>query len=235
MPPAIPLRHELKYYINDMQYTLLSNVLDHVLARDPNGDEQNEYHIRSLYFDDVYNSALYDKFNGVKHRDKYRIRIYNLTDDQIRLECKSKVGTLISKRSLEIPRLLCEQMIAGDPTSLETAKSGLLQDVYREMRVNLLKPVVIVDYVREAYVYPVEDVRITFDKQLRTGFRSIDLFNPNIPTISPFDNNETILEVKYNRALPPHIRDLLSTYCPNALHSAISKYTHCRRYEDLEA
>ena len=232
---TLPLRHELKYFINEMQYFVLSGVLDSVLQRDPNGDEFNEYHIRSLYFDTVYNTALYDKIDGVQNRDKYRIRIYNFSDKIIKLECKTKVGSLISKRSLSIPKLRCEQLMSGDPTGLETTRSGLLNDVYREMTVNLLRPVVLVDYVREAYLHPAEEVRITFDKQLRSGLGSHDLFNPYVPTVPPLDNNEIILEVKYNRVLPPYIRDLLCTYCPNALQSAISKYTWCRRFEDLEA
>jgi len=232
---TLPLRHELKYFINEMQYFVLSGVLDGILQRDPNGDEYNEYHIRSLYFDTVWDTALFDKLNGVQNRDKYRIRIYNFSDQVIKLECKTKVGSLISKRSLTIPKLLCEQLMAGDPTGLDTTRSGLLQDVYREMTVNLLHPVVLVDYVREAYLHPAEEVRITFDKQLRTGFRSTDLFNPYVPTLPPLDNNEIILEVKYNRILPSYIRDILNTYCQGACQSAISKYTWCRRFEDLEA
>ncbi len=235
MPAAIPLRHELKFFINELQYNVLSQILNHTLAKDENGDENNEYHIRSLYFDDVYGSALYDKINGVKSRDKYRIRIYNMKDTKIRLECKTKVGNLISKRSLEIPKVLCEQLMAGDPTGLESSKSGLLQDMFREMRTKFLKPVVIVDYVREAYVHPAQEVRITFDKQLRSGMFSTDLFDPHVPTIPPLDNNEIILEIKYNQFMPPYIRDILNTYCPNALNSAISKYTLCRRHEGKEA
>ncbi len=232
---SLPLRHELKYFINEAQYFVLSGILDQVLQRDPNGDEYNEYHIRSLYFDTVYNTAFYDKVDGDPTRDKYRIRIYNFSDKVIKMECKTKVGSLISKRSQSIPRLLCEQLMAGDPAGLETTRSGLLNDVYREMTVNLLRPVVIVDYVREAYLHPAEEVRITFDKQLRTGMWSKDLFNPELPTISPFDNNEMILEVKYNRFLPTYIRDILNTYCSGALPSAISKYTWCRRFEEMEA
>ena len=231
----MPLRHELKFYINEMQYHLLRNALDRILDRDPNGDENNEYHIRSLYFDTVFNDALYDKLDGVQNRDKYRIRIYTLSDRVIKMECKTKVGSLISKRSLTIPRDLCEQLMAGDPTGLETTRSGLLNDIYREMTVNLLRPVVIVDYVREAYLHPAEEVRITFDKQLRTGLNSKELFDPHVPTIPPLDNQEIILEVKYNRVMPPYIRDLLNTYVGNAVQCAISKYTICRRFEMLEA
>ena len=115
-------------------------------------DRNNEYHIRSLYFDTRFNDALLDKLNGVKDRDKFRIRIYNFSDKLIRMECKTKVGQLISKRSIAIPKLLAEQLIAADPTGLERTRSGLLRDVYREMAINGLHPVVIVDYVREAYV-----------------------------------------------------------------------------------
>ena len=230
---TLPLRHELKYYINEMQYFVLSGILDQILQRDPNGDANNEYHIRSLYFDTVFNDALQEKLDGVETRNKYRIRIYNFSDRVIKLECKTKYDTLISKRSITIPRSLCEQLIAGDPAGLETTRSGLLHDVYREMTIRLLRPAVIVDYVREAYIHPAEEVRITFDKQLRTGLLSTDLFNPDLPSLSPFDNNEMILEVKYNRFLPTYLRDILTTYCQGAQQSAISKYTWCRRFEYL--
>ena len=195
MARNIPLRHELKFFINEMRQ------LDRVLWRDPNGDVNNEYHIRSLYFDTIFNDAYFDKMDGDQNRDKYRIRIYNMRDTNIKLECKTKVGSLISKRSLGIPRDLAEQII---------------------------------DYVREAYLHPAEEVRITFDKQLRSGMNSIDLFNPAVATVPPFDNNDIILEVKYNQVMPPYIRDLLNYYCPNALSSAISKYTWCRRFEAME-
>lgn len=118
MASTLPLRHELKFFINEMQYHLLRNALERTLDRDPNGDENNEYHIRSLYFDTVWNTALYDKIDGVQNRDKYRIRIYNFSDRMIKMECKTKVGSLISKRSLSIPRDLCEQLMAGDPAGL---------------------------------------------------------------------------------------------------------------------
>ncbi len=235
MAISVPLRHELKYFITQGEAEILSRVLDHTLHRDPNGDENNEYHIRSLYFDTINNDALMDKVDGTKNRDKFRIRIYNFSDKLIRMECKTKVGSLISKRSIGIPRLLAEQLIAADPTGLELTRSGLLRDVYREMKINLLRPVVIVDYVREAYLHHAEEVRITFDKQLHTGLRSTDLFNPYVPTVSPFDHGETILEIKYNRVLPPYIRDIICSHVQSAQNSAISKYVWCRRFENLES
>ena len=229
---AVPLRHELKFFISPLQYEVLRRTLRATLNPDPHGDENNQYHIRSLYFDTVFDSALYDKVNGTADRDKYRIRIYNFSDRMIRLECKSKYRDLISKRSVRISRDLAEQLISADPTGLESTASGLVSDVFREMRVNLLHPVVIVDYLREAYLHPAEEVRITFDMQLRSGLGRVDMFNPDVPTVPPFDHNEIILEVKYNRVLPPYIESILtSALMDGAARSAISKYVYCRRFE----
>ena len=232
---ALPLRHELKFLITRTQLEVLRRTVGNVLSLDPNAKKNGgSYHIRSLYFDTVFDDALYDKIAGVKDRDKYRIRIYNLSDAVIFMECKTKVGSLISKRSARITRDLAEQLMSGDPAGLENTKSGLLRDVYREMRTRLLHPVVIVDYEREAYVHVAEEVRITFDMRVRTGLNSIDLFNPRVPTVPVLDNDETILEVKFNRVLPPYIRDLLTFACPEAVQTAVSKYTLCRRYEGKE-
>ncbi len=228
----IPLRHELKYFITPAEMSVLRGVLTPVMQLDPNGNENNEYHIRSLYFDTINDDALEEKIAGVGSRKKYRMRIYNFSDKVIKLECKSKYGDLISKQSVSIPRDLAEQLIAGDPEGLQRMRHPLLHDVYREMKTRLLRPAVIVDYVREAYIHPAEDVRITFDKQLRTGLYSHDIFNPSIPTYPVFDDPVEILEVKFNEFLPTYIQSILSGV--TAQRSAISKYTWCRRYENKE-
>ncbi len=231
---ALPLRHELKYFISRSQYEVLSRTLSAVLKRDSHAGNKGEYFIRSLYFDTVFDNALYDKINGVKDRDKYRMRIYNCSDREIFMECKTKVGSLISKRSVQISRDLADQLITGDPTGLEFTASGLLREIFREMKLNLLHPVVIVDYDREAFLHPAEEVRITFDKNLRSGLRSTDIFNPHLVTVPVLEHEEMILEVKYNRILPPYIAEVLSFACPEAVQTAISKYTLCRKYEGKE-
>ena len=228
----IPLRHELKYHITPAELTVLRGVLAPVMQLDPNGNENNEYHIRSLYFDTINDDALEEKIAGVGNRKKYRIRIYNFSDRVIKLECKSKYGDLISKQSVTIPRELADQLIAGDPEGLQRMRHPLLHDVYREMKTRLLRPAVIVDYVREAYIHNAEEVRVTFDKQLRTGLFSSDMFNKDLPTYPVFDDPVEILEVKYDEFLPSYIQSILSGI--TAQRSAVSKYTWCRRYENKE-
>ena len=228
----IPLRHELKYHITQAELAVLRSVLVPLMKPDGNGNAQNEYSIRSLYFDTFSDEALDEKIAGVGNRKKYRIRIYNGSDKVIKLECKSKYGDLISKQSVAISRELALRLIACDPSGLENMNHPLLKDVYREMRTRLLHPVVIVDYVREAYVHPVQNVRITFDKQLRSGLASVALFDASLPTVPVFDDPTEILEVKYNEFLPPFLQTALGGI--TAQRSAISKYTWCRRYENKE-
>lgn len=228
---GLPARHELKYFINPAELEALRARLRGALAMDRYCVGGRPYVIRSLYFDDIDDSAFYDKQAGVMHRDKYRIRIYRYSDKEIFLERKRKMGDLIQKSSVQITRRLCDQLIAGDPAGLYKAQNPLLQDVYVQMRTRLLRPRVIVDYAREAYLHPAEDVRITFDLGLRSGLHSVDLFNPNLPTVCPHDRNVEILEVKFNNYLPDYIAALLSGV--SAERSAVSKYVLCRRYEPL--
>ena len=232
---ALPLRHELKFLVTRTQLEVLRRVIAPVLRLDANAEKNGgSYFIRSLYFDTVFDDSLYEKYSGVMNRDKYRMRIYNMNGRDVFLECKSKIGTLISKRSVRIPRELAEQLMAGDPSGLENTRSGLLRDVYREMRTRLMHPVVLVDYEREAYLHPAEEVRITFDMRVRSGLNSTELFNPHVPTVPVLPHDETVLEVKYNRVLPPYIAELLSFACPEAVQTAVSKYTLCRQYEGKE-
>ena len=229
---GLPARHELKYFINPAELEVLRVRLRPALAMDSHCRGGKPYVIRSLYFDDIDESAWFDKQSGVMHRDKYRIRIYRYSDKEIFLERKRKLGDLIQKSSVQITRRLCDQIIAGNPAGLQKAQNPLLQDLFVQMRTRLLRPRVIVDYAREAYLHPAEDVRVTFDLNLRSGLHSTDLFNPALPTVCPHDRNVEILEVKFNNYLPGYVAALLSGI--QAERSAVSKYILCRRFEPLK-
>ena len=54
-------RHELKHYINYSDYLSIRNRLRTIMHIDKNADSKNEYRIRSLYFDNIYDKALMEK------------------------------------------------------------------------------------------------------------------------------------------------------------------------------
>ena len=68
-------RHELKYLIHESEAELLRQRFTTVLDIDEHA-KNGEYFIRSLYFDDYWNSAYNGKLAGISERRKYRIRTY---------------------------------------------------------------------------------------------------------------------------------------------------------------
>ena len=219
-------RHELKYSIDKMQYQLLRKKLAVVLKTDPNAGPNQTYHIRSIYFDDFKNSAFFDKQAGVPERKKYRIRLYNYNDKCIKFERKTKINQYVHKDWTLISRGEAEKMILGDFSFLANTDKPLLRDVYLESRYNLLRPVVTVDYLREAYVHPVGNVRVTFDMDLHTNLGKLSLFERTSPTMGLDEQCGIILEVKFDDVLPLHIRGLFpSTIRPQC---ANGKFGICR-------
>ena len=82
-------RNEWKYLISTSEKEMLMLRLKPFLQPDPHAGEGG-YYIRSLYFEDYWNSAYAEKEAGVLMRKKYRIRIYNNNDKFIKLERKKK-------------------------------------------------------------------------------------------------------------------------------------------------
>ena len=221
-------RHELKYFLSYTDYLNLQKRLSATVPRDPNAGESGEYFIRSLYFDDPYNAALAEKLDGVDDRDKFRLRFYNMDSSRVKLERKRKTNGFICKDSLSLTKAECDAILNREYGFLLKRDDPFAHVMFTEFVTRQLRPCVIVDYVREPFVFPYEDVRITFDTKIRTGMRSTDLFNPDVPTYPVIDNDCPVLEVKFNKALPREIHTILQSYSP--LRSQVSKYCLCRQY-----
>ena len=83
-------RHEFKYEIDEYQVAVLQNRLADIMQFDKHARDTGIYEVRSLYFDDFFNSCYYENENGTDPREKFRIRIYNGSAQIIRLELKRK-------------------------------------------------------------------------------------------------------------------------------------------------
>ena len=228
MAEEAKFRHELKHYINYSDYLAIRNRLRTIMHIDRNANADNEYRIRSLYFDNVYDKALMEKVVGIPKRDKFRIRFYNDNHDFIRLEKKSKIRGLCLKDSERITKEECIKIINGDIEFLKNSGKNLFADLYSQMKGNLKKPRTVVDYTREAYIYPIGNVRITFDKSIRTGLNSVNLFDNDLPTIETIDHKYIVLEVKFDEFLPQVIQDIIQGNERRA--TSISKYEAARIY-----
>lgn len=218
-------RHELKYIITDLQFEELKNRLSSLLKVDKNARADGTYFIRSLYFDDFYNTSYYQVLNGVSKREKYRIRYYNNDDSYICLEKKFKINNMTNKTSYRIERKCVEDLILG---RLDVKKSNdkLLNEFIIKTKFYGYKPVVIVDYNRIPYTYVAGNVRITLDYNIAMNYKVSEFFEENGTSIPIIEKGFCILEVKYDDFLPNYIAWLLNI---NTLEqTSYSKYLNSR-------
>lgn len=219
-------RHELKYYITEHDYEILRKKLSLILKQDSNSIDQRGYLISSLYFDNAYDHDLIHKNYGIFRRKKFRIRIYNHSDKVIKLEKKSRQGEYILKTSASITNEEYQKILDFDYTFLKEKNQPIYKEFYHYLNSETMRPKVIVDYVREAYVGAIGNVRITFDKELSFITNSVDLFQTHNVSEEVLQHPKMILEVKYDEFLPDYIRQLIQL--DSHERSAISKYVLCR-------
>lgn len=220
------LRHEWKHEITAADRLALSTRLSAVLRRDSHG-ENGRYAIRSLYFDDSHDTALREKIDGVSRREKFRIRYYNQDTSYICLEKKSKWDGLCGKRAVLLSAQEAQEILDGDLAWMPGSGRPLIQELYWKMVTAGLRPKTIVDYTRDAFVFPAGNVRVTLDYDIRTGLRSTDFLNPACVTV-PAGDAPVILEVKWDEFLPDAVR--AAVQLPGRHASAFSKYAACRVY-----
>ena len=218
------LRHEWKHHISPADKAAIIARLDVLAAPDEHyGDAA--YHIRSLYFDNLYDKALQERMNGKAVREKFRIRYYNGDTSYIVLEKKSKFDQLCGKESTRITKEQVQRLLDGDTAWLMESAKPLCQELYAKMRCELLRPQVIVDYTRRAYVYEPGNVRITLDYDVRTGLSNTQMF-ADVVTIPSDLTRPIILEVKYDHYFPTLIQDAVQLNSRRT--TSFSKYASCR-------
>ncbi|MCM1253031.1 MAG: polyphosphate polymerase domain-containing protein [Clostridium sp.] len=220
-------RHEWKHEINLSDMITLRHRLQTVMQPDEHSIE-GRYEIRSLYFDNLADKALREKLDGVNMREKFRMRYYNGDISFIHLEKKSKQGSLGNKESALISKEEAQAVIDGRYDWMTRDEKPLVQELYRKMTMQGLRPKTIVDYTREPYIYPPGNVRVTIDYNIRSGLFHTDFLDRECPMV-PVVDSPIILEVKWDNWLPDIIRDVIQLKDCHTI--AFSKYAACRAYD----
>ena len=222
----MPFRHEWKHILNYADYLSIRQRLRAALPCDAHATG-GQYRIRSLYFDTPGDRALRDKLDGVSVREKFRIRYYNLDLSFIQLEKKSKVNSLCQKQAVPLTAQQAEAILHGDFGFLTCDSPPLVLEFYSKVKSQGLRPKIVVEYLREPFVYPPGNVRITIDHHLRQSHVTGDFLRENLVTI-PAGTSPYLLEVKYDEFLPAFIWDIIQT--GQRRPTAFSKYAACRMY-----
>ena len=138
-------RNEWKYLISTSEKEVLNLRMKPLMKLDPHA-ENGGYLIRSLYFDDYWNSAYEEKESGVLMRKKYRIRIYNYSAESIKLERKKKFGSYIYKEDAPLTKDEVQKILSGEYEFLLKSPYNLCREFYIECMSNMMRPRTIVDY-----------------------------------------------------------------------------------------
>ena len=222
-------RHEFKYQCSEAQLKILEKRLEKILPIDSNA-KKGFYSIRSMYFDNYCNKCFYENERGVDPREKFRIRIYNASCDRISLECKRKENGKTNKTSCLISKTQFNNIIQG--MNIEDLKNynPLLRKFFILIKTQLYRPVVIVEYDRVPYVYKYGNVRITFDRNIRSSSEFDRFFCTQIATRPVLQSGQHLLEVKYDDFLPSFIKEILQI--GDLQRTTFSKYYLCRKFSD---
>lgn len=219
-------RHELKYLVDERDLVLLESKLKNIMKLDAHC-ENGVYEIRSVYFDDFWDSALGQNLQGISPRAKYRIRIYDADSSYIQLEKKIKNHDMTRKESCRLSLEECERLIKGHYVIKQT-DDELLKEFKAYAIQRHVTPKVIVSYERTAFVCKEGNVRITFDKNISSCNRIEQFFHQSICKRPVMPAGKHVLEVKYDEFMPKYMKEALNTGKMDR--TTYSKYLMCRRF-----
>ncbi len=226
-------RVENKYLIYEDEIAYLRARLESIMKKDEHG-QNGSYLVRSVYFDDLNDSAYRQNEAGSDDRSKFRIRTYDNDSSFILLEEKSKKKGFTHKESAAIDEKTARSflknrgcfnapMISSD---LIKEEAFLFKRLYCNMNTVLLHPVVIVEYERTAFTERSGNVRITFDMNIGASKELDRFFENNIFPVPVLEKGAHILEIKYDEILPGYIKELIDEGILKR--TAFSKYYHAR-------
>lgn len=219
------LRHEYKFPATTAQCEVLRERFSAVMTPDTHGDN-GCYRVTSVYLDDVYRSAYNDKLIGADTRKKYRIRTYDLSEKLLHFECKYKDRDMTSKRGIWISPGQYHSILKGDYSFVWSGEyeGTILEDASYSNALALLRPSVIVDYNRQAFINPEGNVRFTIDSGFKAGAFSDDMLSENIGYL-PVENFTAGIEIKYDDYLPSYLEELLGGI--ELKQESVSKFLLC--------
>ena len=207
-------RIEKKYLIdNTTKKKLLS-----VIKKKTQKDEYFKSEILNIYFDTENFDLIIKSIENPDFKEKFRARSYG-GYDKVFLEIKTKMKTdgerVGHKRRILLTHQDFKKFVRGEKTAEELVSSQPDNDIQIAREVDYLvsyfelKPQILVYYERESHKGE-EDLRITFDKNLRYRNQDLD-FKRKVSDKYYFDDEKNIImEIKARGGMPLWLVEVLS-------------------------
>lgn len=229
------IRKEYKYLIRVDQIDKFRNHLLPFVNLDKYavGMKNNQYKVRSIYFDTGKMDYYTEKDAGVKIRKKFRIRGYNDTfeNSTLFLEVKRKDNEIVWKNRAPIKSHNIQPFLVTGDSEKFIHKTKKFPKAISDANVFLyyfhrqyLVPVILIVYDREPFISKFStDLRITLDKNIRSKICSnIDgLFSMHKQSYCLKDY--FVLEIKFNFGFPLWLSHIIKDF--GLVRQAVSKYS----------
>jgi hypothetical protein len=224
-------RQEHKFFIKSTDVPKISKMLEQFMPLDQNCKNNKPYSITSTYFDSFNDQDLFDKLNGVRFREKYRLRFYNNDRHIAKFEVKRKHEYSVEKDTINLDSKKQNQILAGNYSCLK--ENPHFEYISHKMNYQLYKPKTVVRYDRLAYTLPFDNIRVTLDLNLRSlGFYSSYIEEDCSAGKLLMPLGYEILEIKYLGDFPNYLKQVISSYSTSR--TSIGKYVLARFYNNSE-
>lgn len=208
-------RYEKKYLLTKEQHNLLIPRLLEYMDFDKHCQNNKNYNIYSIYYDDDNNDVIRHSISAPYYKEKLRLRSYKASiskEDIVFLELKKKINKIVNKRrivvTLEEALNFLENKIR--PHATDYINNQILNEIEYYLENHSVHPAVYIGYSRKAFFAKDNpDFRLTIDSQILTRRNELSLESPCFGE-DILEENQYLMEVKILGSIPLWFANILS-------------------------
>ncbi len=223
-------RYEFKYFLPNEISKEIQNHVSRFMKIDKfaSKNKKENYFVRSIYFEDAFNTNFEEKINGYRVRKKFRLRLYDedINKSSIFLETKGRNLERTYKRRVELNlndiKIIKENKNLNNLLTKYPNSDSIKEFIFETIKKDL-KPKILIDYYRKPFInnnglY----FRLTFDQNLSCIKLDKSLDKVRMNQSISCKTGYTILEVKFDRSIPLWFHRIIQSY--NLRRESISKF-----------
>lgn len=209
-------RVEKKYLIDEEAYRMFSELIEPYMEADEFCVNDNFYSINNIYYDTDTDELIRNSIDKPVYKEKLRLRSYGVPElnDMVFLEIKKKFDGVVNKRRTVIR--LSQAYDFLDNGIVPEEGNYLNMQVVRELKYFIEfykpKPKVFLKYDRKAlFGKEDDDLRITFDKNIRTRREDLRLEAGDAGE-QLLEDGKILMEIKTTTSFPLWLTSILTKY-----------------------